>query len=77
MLKRCVVKNCSNVKKDEVIPVKELLVKVVQVKSLVKSKDGRDYVFIKDQKENETAIQRKHLLTYSLFSVHMPRPIHT
>ena len=69
MLKRCVVKNCSNVKKDEVIPVKELLAKVVQVKSLVKSKDGRDYVttIIKDLEGNETALQRKHLLTYSLF----------
>ena len=54
MLKRYVVENCSKVKKDEVRPVKELLAKVVQVKSLEKSKDGRDYVttIIKAQEGN-------------------------
>ena len=42
---------------------------MVEVKSLEKSKDGLDYVtiIIKDQEGNETALQRKHLLTYSLF----------
>ena len=45
ILKNWVGDNCSNVKKNEVRPVKELLAKVVEVKSLEKSKDGRDYVW--------------------------------
>ena len=54
ILKRCVGDNCSNVKKNEVRPVKELLTKVIEVKSLEKSKDGRDYVttIIKAQEGN-------------------------
>ena len=54
IVKRCVGDNCSNMRKNEVRPVKELLAKVVEVKSLEKSKDGRDYVttIIKAQEGN-------------------------